>query len=59
MHPALQYDLMQARQHDMQQSAARQRRGAQAKAAHRPARDRTAAVPRQRVLRLVRRLLPA
>ena len=25
MHPALQYDLMQARQHDLLQSAARQR----------------------------------
>jgi hypothetical protein len=59
MHPAIQYELMQARQHDLMRSAARQRLAAQAQAARR-ARDSGAAVaPRRRVLRLVWRLLPA
>ena len=59
MYPALQYDLMQARQHDLLQSAARQRVAAQARAARRPCRDRTAAALPRRVLHLVWRLLPS
>ena len=59
MHPAIKHELMQARQHDLLRSAARQRLAAHAKAARR-ARDNGAAdAPRRRVLRLVRRLLPA
>jgi len=58
MHPALQYDMMQARQHDLQRSATRQRAAAQAKTARLPRRDRTAA-PRRRMLPLVWRLLPS
>jgi hypothetical protein len=56
MHPAMHYDLMQARRHDMLRSAAQQQLAAQAKTARR---DRTATTPRRRVLRLVWRLLPA
>lgn len=59
MHPALQYDLMQARQHDLLQSAARQRLAGQARTARRPWRDRAAAAPRRRALHLVSRLLPS
>lgn len=59
MHPALRYDLMQTRQHDMLQSAARQRLAAQARTARLPRRDRTATAPRRRVLHLVWRLLPS
>jgi hypothetical protein len=59
MHPALHYHLMQARQRDLLQSAARQRLAAQAKTARRTRRNDTAAAPRRRVLRLVSRLLPA
>jgi len=59
MHPALQYDMMQARQHDLLRSAARQRAAAQARTARLPRRDRTAVAPRRRVLRLVWRLLPS
>jgi hypothetical protein len=59
MHPALQYDMMQARQHDLMRSAARQRVAAQARTARLPRRDRTAAAPRRRMLPLVWRLLPS
>jgi hypothetical protein len=59
MHPALQYELMQARQHDQLRSAARQRLAAQARAASRTRGDGAAVAPRHRVLRLVWRLLPA
>jgi len=50
MHPALGYDLMQARQHDRLRSAAQRRLAAQAKAAHHPRRDRAPIAPRLRVL---------
>jgi hypothetical protein len=59
MHPAIHYELMQARQHDQLRSAARQRLAAQAQAARRARANGAAAVPRRRVLRLVWRLLPA
>lgn len=59
MHPALEYDLMQARQHDTMRSAAQQRLAAQARAARLARRDQTAAAPRRRMLRRVWRLLPA
>ena len=59
MHPALHYDLMQARQHDLLRSAAQKRAAAQARAARLPRRDRTAAAPRRRVPRLAWRLLPS
>jgi hypothetical protein len=59
MHPALQYDLMQANQHDLQRSAARRHGAAQARAAGPPRRDRTATAPRRRALHLVWRLLPS
>ena len=59
MHPALQYDMMQARQHDLQRSAAQHRAAAQARTARPPRRDRTAAAPQRRVLHLVWRLLPS
>jgi hypothetical protein len=59
MHPALQYELMQARQHDLLRSAARQRLAAQAQAARRARDNGVAVAPRRRVLRLVWRLLPA
>lgn len=59
MHPALQYDLMQARQHDLLQSAARQRVAARARTARRPGREGTEAAPRRRALHLVWRLLPS
>lgn len=59
MHPALHYDLMQARQHDLLRSAAQERAAAQARTAGLPRRDRTAAAPRRRVLRLAWRLLPS
>jgi hypothetical protein len=58
MHPSVQYDLMQARQQDLQRSAAQQRVAAQAKAARRPRPDRKADAPRRRLPRLVWRLLP-
>jgi hypothetical protein len=59
MHPAFQYELMQARQHDLLRSAAQQRLAAQARTARRERRDHTAAAPRRRVLHLVWRLLPS
>jgi hypothetical protein len=59
MHPSVQYDLMQARQQDLQRSVAQQRVAAQAKAARRPRRDRKAEAPRRRLPRLVWRLLPS
>jgi hypothetical protein len=61
MHPAIQYELMQARHHDLMRSAARDRLAAQAKAARVQAarRDNGTVAPRRRVLRLVWRLLPA
>lgn len=64
MHPALQYDLMQARQHDLLRSAAQQRlamqtRAAQVKTARLARRDDTAGGTRRRVLQLIWRLLPS
>jgi hypothetical protein len=59
MHPAIQQELMQARQQDQLRSAARQRLAAQAQAARRARGNGAAVAPRRRVLRLVRRLLPA
>jgi hypothetical protein len=59
MHPVLEHDLMQARQHDTMRSAARQRLAAQAATARLARRDQAAAAPRRRVLRRVWRLLPA
>jgi hypothetical protein len=60
MHPALKYELIQARQHDLMRSAAGQRLAAQAQAARRSSDNGPAvAAPRRRVLRLVWRLLPA
>ncbi len=59
MHPALQYDLMQARQHDLLPSAAQQRLAAQARTTRLARRDHTAAAPRRRVLRPAWRLLLA
>ncbi len=64
MHPALQHDLMQARQHDLLRSAAQQRlaaqtRAAQVKTARLARRDDAAGGPRRRVLQLVWRLLPS
>ena len=59
MHPALQHDLIQARQHDLLRSAAQQRPAAQARTARLPRRGRTPAAPRRRMLHLVWRLLPA
>ena len=57
MHPAVQYDLMQARQRELLGSATRQRVAARARAARLPRRGRATA-PRRRVP-LVWRLLPA
>jgi len=51
--------MMQARQHDLLRSAARQRAAAQARTARLPRRDRTAAASPRRVLHLVWRLLPS
>jgi hypothetical protein len=59
MHPALQYELTQARQHDQLRSAARQALAAQARAARRTRDSGAAVAPRRRALRLVWRLLPA
>lgn len=59
MHPVIQHNLMQARQHDKLRSAARQRLAAQARAARQARDDGAAATPRRRVLRLVWRSLPA
>ena len=59
MHPSVQYDMMQARQHDLRQSAARQRLAAEARTTRLPRRDHTPAAPRRRVLHLVWRLLPS
>jgi len=59
MHPALQYDMVQARQHELLRSAARQRLAADARTARQPRQDRAAATPRRRVLHLVLRLLPS
>jgi hypothetical protein len=57
--PALQYDMMQAKRHDLMESAARQRRAAEARTARLPRRDHTTAAPRRGVLHLVWRLLPS
>lgn len=64
MHPAIHYDVMQARQYDLMRSAAQHRLAAQAKAAKAEAARRTrggdtAAAPGRRVRRLLWRLLPA
>jgi hypothetical protein len=59
MNPAIQYELMQAKQHDIARSAARRHVVAQAREARQPRRDRTAATPRRRALHLVWRLLPS
>lgn len=64
MHPAIHYDVMQARRHDLMRSAAQHRLAAQAKAAKAQAARRTRgddvmAAPRRRVLQLIWRLLPA
>jgi hypothetical protein len=64
MHPAIHYDVMQARQHDLMHSAAQHRLAAQAKAAkaqtaRRTRRDDVATAPGRRVRRLIWRLLPA
>jgi hypothetical protein len=64
MHPAIHYDVMQARRHDLMRSAAQHRLAAQAKAAtgqtaRRTRRDDTVAAPERRVLRRIWRLLPA
>jgi hypothetical protein len=59
MHPALQHDLMQARQRDLLRSAAQQRLAVQARAARLPRRGRKAAAPRWRLPRLAWRLLPS
>lgn len=64
MHPAIHYDVMQARQDDLMRSAARHRLAAQAKAAKaqtacRTRGDDVAAAPERRVRRLIWRLLPA
>ena len=63
MNPALHQDLMQARRHDLSQTAAKRRLSAEAKAAHvqeaRQAREADAATaPRRGVWRLVWRLFP-
>jgi len=61
MHPAIHYDVMQARHHDLMRSAAQQRFAAQAKAAKAQTarRDDVVAAPGRRVLQRIRRLLPA
>jgi hypothetical protein len=59
MHPAIHYDLMQARQHDALQSAAQRHLAAQAKTTRRARRNDTAAASPRRGLRRVWRLLPA
>ena len=64
MHPAIHYDVMQARHHDLMNSAAQHRLAAQAKAAkaqtaRRARRDDVVAAPGRRVLQRIRRLLPA
>ena len=59
MHPALQYGLMQARQHDLVRSAAQQHVAAQVRTARLSRPDRTPAPSRRRVLHLVSRLLPS
>jgi hypothetical protein len=64
MHPAIHYEVMQARQHDLMNSAAQHRLAAQAKAAtaqtaRRRRRDDVATAPGRRVRRLIWRLLPA
>jgi hypothetical protein len=64
MHSALQYELMQARHHDLMRSAAQHRLAAQVKAAKAqtsgPARrNDTVAAPGRRVLQRIWRLLPA
>jgi hypothetical protein len=59
MHPTVQYNLMQARHHDMMQAAAQKRLAAQAGAARRAHRDSAEAPPRRRMLRLVWRPRPA
>jgi hypothetical protein len=61
MNPAIQYELMQAKQHDIARSAARRHVVAEARAARQPRRDRTATAtaPRRRALHLVWRLLPS
>lgn len=59
MHPTIEHNLMQARQHDTLRSAARQRLAAQARTARRERHDCTAAAPRRGARRLVWRLLPS
>jgi hypothetical protein len=64
MHPALNYEVMQARHHDLMRSAAQQRLAAQVKAAkaqtaRRTRRGEAAATPVRRALQLIWRLLPA
>jgi len=64
MHPAIHYEVMQARQHDLMNSAAQHRLAAQAKAATAPTarrrrRDDVATAPGRCVRRLIWRLLPA
>jgi len=63
MHPAVNYDMMQARRHDLMRSAAQYRLAAQAKAAkartaRRAPRDDVVAAPGRHVLQRIRRLLP-
>jgi hypothetical protein len=62
MHPALQYDLMQARQHDLLRSAAQRRLAGQARARHIKTarltrRDHVAVAPWRRVRQLASHLL--
>jgi hypothetical protein len=64
MHPAIHYDVMQARHHDLMRSAAQHRLAVQAKAAkaqaaRRTRRDDVIPAPRRRVLQFIWRLLPA
>jgi hypothetical protein len=64
MHPAIHYDVMQARHRDLMRSAAQHRLAGQAKAAKAQAARRTRpddviAAPRRRVLQFIWRLLPA
>jgi len=64
MHPAIHYDVIQARRHDLMRSAAQDRLAAQVKAAKaqtapRTRRGDTVAAPGRRVLQRIWRLLPA
>ena len=59
MHPALRYELMQARHHDQLRAAAHQRLATEAKAARAASRGNPAAAPSKRVLRAVFRLRTA